>query len=920
MEQTYGITNAGPCRARLLPWPWRSGRHTRRGPARDPGPILLAVLAVLAVAGCSAAAPTPEPDSPGESGEPESSVPVAPQPDIAPVVSAVTVGEAAGEARTGGLPGPSGGPAVLVSGNAVFAAGGTIFLDVEPESGAAVDKLLVAVGGASPGHLEFDVADAAAPYRLRGNVPFDVDAAIDASCVPVAAVDAGGAVGPVNCHRMSNAAVAFGEVQVTLSWDSEADLDLHVVDPAGDEIYSGARDAGNGGVLDFDSHCSAPDPRPFRTEHAAWSRGTPPAGSYVVRVNHRDNCGAEQTNYVARVYNHGGVSSFSGTFTGPGEGGGIGAGIEIAEFEVGDSAATPTPPPGTPAPAPLPGTPGVHTSFRYRGHGDQVFVINPGGAPIGGTTVSLDLGSATAEVYVIATNTADGTANPEVRRLPPPQTAARGMKGSEQDEYRPPPRPALSAPAPERAWIGAFNNSGPLPRGTATTSARLRAWPRPEAVEGDTLAFQDQTGPNTLTSVTATARSVVTDGSTTATVWVADADFGTDCSGAGPCVTSAMVEAVAGRFLSSGAGNDIYDWVTGIFGDPWGPHGNASLIPPDAADHIHILVFDIGSDGAPQPGQCRIGGYFSRVHNYRKDPYEPATAASAERLIFFMDSAILAIAEGPTWEITDHSPSIFISVLAHEFQHMIHFYQKRVRHGATSHSWLNEMASEVAEDLVAENLKVNGPRGVAYDDPTAGSSGTGGGRLPIYNLFNDVGVTTWNGRLANYSIVYAMGAYLARSYGGAELFSDIVQNNKSGVDAVEAALTGLGHRVSFADALADWGVAVLLSDDTGAPAPYRYNPGAWTTSSAGGEQFRLGSINLYNYRFEPPDPLPACTGPQLAGRSTQVGPYLHSLQTLNALTQPPHSNAFATLGHNTGTVRLAVNAARDNRITVVVKE
>ena len=189
---------------------------------------------------------------------------VEPQADIRSIVSSVAVGDAAGVATFDDLPDPSGGPSVLVSGSVVFAAGGTVFLDIEPEPGAAVDKLLVADGGDSVGYFEFDVSDATAPYQLRGQVRFDIDSAIDSGCVSVAAVDASGAVGPVTCHRMSNAAVEFGEVQVTVSWDSDADLDLHVVDATGEEIYFGQRTGRSGGMLDFDSHCRPSESRlPF---------------------------------------------------------------------------------------------------------------------------------------------------------------------------------------------------------------------------------------------------------------------------------------------------------------------------------------------------------------------------------------------------------------------------------------------------------------------------------------------------------------------------------------------------------------------------------------------------------------------------------------------------------------------------------
>ena len=54
---------------------------------------------------------------------------------------------------------------------------------------------------------------------------------------------------------------------------------------------------------------------------------------------------------------------------------------------------------------------------------------------------------------------------------------------------------------------------------------------------------------------------------------------------------------------------------------------------------------------------------------------------------------------------------------------MIHFYQKRVVQDTISEAWLNEMASEVTEDLIADKMMVSGPRGVAYNDPTAGDSG-----------------------------------------------------------------------------------------------------------------------------------------------------------------------------------------------------
>ena len=830
---------------------------------------------------------------------------VEPQTAVRSIVSAVSVGDAAGVARFAELPEPSGGPAVLVSGNLVFTAGGTVFVDVTPEPGAAVDKLLVWVGEARFGYYEIDLSDAAASYHLRGQIRFDVDPRIEYGCVNVAAVDAGGAVGPATCHEMLHAPIDFAEVMVTVSWDSDADLDLEVVDGTGESVYYGNLESSTGGTFAFYSSCGARSW--IRNEHIGWSLGTPPEGHYEVRLDHWWNCGTvEQTNWVVSVYNHGQVSTFSGTFTGPGSRLGADDMREITQFEVGDG--------------PPPRTRRLHST--YRGHGDQVFVLNADGKTLDKTIYTLELGDASAEVYLIATNTAYYDLDPEVRRLDRVEAVAKGLLDEVPDEYEPAPRPATSPSLGKREWIAEFNNNPPLPAPSARPSRRAHAQAQTDAVaEGDQFTFHDHDEDRNLVAIPATARRVVTDGSRTAAFWVADNDWGAGCSGAGPCLTEEMVDAMADRFLRPGAGNDIHDWVTAIYGEPWGPHGFPTLmIPPAAAGEIHVVLYDIEGDGAPGPGECRVVGYFWARHNLLRDPDDPGPQLTAERLAFFMDSAWFAIPEGPTWEVADRRPSGAIGTLAHEFQHMIHFYQKPVLRDAGSETWLNEMASEVAEDLIADKMMVRGPRGVAHDDPTAGARGNESGRLPFYNLFNDAPVTVWNSKIADYAGKYAFGAYLARLYGGAELFSRIVQSGEAGFPAVEAALQALGHDVPFGQVLADWAVATLLSDDTAAPAPYRYNPGTWTTSHVGGQQYRLGSINLYNYRYDPPEVVSDCIGPDLASRSSQEGPYLHSLSSLSDRTQPPHSNAIATLGRNTGRVRVLVTAESENRITVVVKE
>ena len=318
--------------------------------------------------------------------------------------------------------------------------------------------------------------------------------------------------------------------------------------------------------------------RYIRNEHIGWSQGTPPPGIYEVRVDYWENCDAPETNYIVNVYNRGHVSTFSGTFTGPGDEGGRDSGRVITQFEI---------PGGKPRPP-------VATNIvsTYRG-GDQVFVLNPDGEVLDDTLYTLHLGNASAEVYLIATNTAHYRMEPRIERLDLLEAAAKGLRAA-HTEHQQQSRPPMTAATDHRPWVTEFNNNPPLDAGLADDRSRAQQQePRQPVAAGDTVAFLDLDQDDNLVEIPSTARSVVTDGVTTVAVWVADADWGSACGGgtdAVPtgraahvvtkdCVTQQMTDAVADQFLRPGAGNDIYDWVSNIFGAPWGPHSHPLGIP-----------------------------------------------------------------------------------------------------------------------------------------------------------------------------------------------------------------------------------------------------------------------------------------------------------------------------------------------------
>ena len=88
-----------------------------------------------------------------------------------------------------------------------------------------------------------------------------------------------------------------GDVQVTLRWQSTADLDLAVVDPDGNNIhYPALNPAPNGGVLDVDSNASCNPPLTTSpVENIYWPVGQAPTGTYTINVTYYEDCGGGET-------------------------------------------------------------------------------------------------------------------------------------------------------------------------------------------------------------------------------------------------------------------------------------------------------------------------------------------------------------------------------------------------------------------------------------------------------------------------------------------------------------------------------------------------------------------------------------------------------------------------------------------------
>ena len=253
---------------------------------------------------------------------------------IADLIASASFDGSPGELTADGIPRPGGGPSISAAGNATVVNGGTATLTVtatEPfrkvivAGSAPIAGLFAAVNGFYEIDLPISVTSADVlltfPQTLPSG-PFDIF---------LSAEDADGNVGPTRKFTFNALTVGTGDIQVTVNWDTEADVDLHVVDPSAQEIYWASRTSASGGELDLDSNAAC-NGDGVSNENITWNEGTAPNGTYTVRVDYWSACEASETHYTVLINNGGDVSITHGTFTGSGDNGGAGSGVLIGTF------------------------------------------------------------------------------------------------------------------------------------------------------------------------------------------------------------------------------------------------------------------------------------------------------------------------------------------------------------------------------------------------------------------------------------------------------------------------------------------------------------------------------------------------------------------------------------------------------------
>ncbi|HJQ19999.1 MAG TPA: hypothetical protein VJ867_06600 [Gemmatimonadaceae bacterium] len=239
-------------------------------------------------------------------------------------VAAATGGSAS--FHSGDVPSDGSGPVVTVSGNSAMILGGSALRNLS--SGSAFTHVVVAIAGVD-GYWDLTV-----PSTTSQNVTLTLAQNLPQQSFTVQyAAGTGAGVGAFDTEPVTIIQVGTGDIQVSVSWNTATDVDLHLLEPGGEEIFYGNDQSAAGGSLDLDSNagCSIDNKN---NENITYPNVTPPHGTYTVRVDYWDSCNISgSTTYVVTVQVKGhATQTFNGTFTGTGDNGGSGSGTTITTF------------------------------------------------------------------------------------------------------------------------------------------------------------------------------------------------------------------------------------------------------------------------------------------------------------------------------------------------------------------------------------------------------------------------------------------------------------------------------------------------------------------------------------------------------------------------------------------------------------
>jgi len=247
--------------------------------------------------------------------------------------------------------------------------------------------------------------------------------------------------------------------------------------------------------------------------------------------------------------------------------------------------------------------------------------------------------------------------------------------------------------------------------------------------------------------------------------------------------------------------------------------------PPDEIDgdpRIYILIEDIHDHSRPEKGI--VAGYFYPVDQYENFEHNGAVLTG---LGWFYSNQVEMI----TLDSFLITRGDYADVLAHEFQHLIH--------------WGLDQDEEVWLD---EAFSMHAMYNAGYIDPTAYFAGDDNSTNPgqIMGFFDDPGLalTGWEFSFADYGKVLSWMAYFTERYGGNAFVRACIQSPRNGLESMNEALQTLGYADRVEDIFQDWVIANYadLPDEQydGRYSLYQFNMADYDVAGSYGGDVRDG--------------------------------------------------------------------------------
>ena len=234
----------------------------------------LALSAVAVLAGCEKPAPLASTTG-----------------SITDLVTNVSVrgGSVPGAAPTGTL-----GPVATIAGITAAVNGGSAAMDV---TGSAVYTRLLLSAAGTDDYYSVPLPSASS----LENVVVSLSPNVNGNQLRLRyALEGANGVGPYFEQTLRIVRAGSGDVQASVAWTGASDVDLHVFDPSGEEVYFGNRDAASGGSLDIDSNAAC-ELDNTNVENIFWPLNGAPAGQYRVELHYFDDCNVPRSDWVVTV-------------------------------------------------------------------------------------------------------------------------------------------------------------------------------------------------------------------------------------------------------------------------------------------------------------------------------------------------------------------------------------------------------------------------------------------------------------------------------------------------------------------------------------------------------------------------------------------------------------------------------------------